>query len=103
MERNPDMSRYIEGPAYGKVDILCEQYGAEVIAPSEVNPYIDMGIGVVCVVGNPNFEAAAYADSRSEADRFRYHGDHRPRVWLKMDKSVVEKLVSNGMRVSVGH
>lgn len=40
-------------------------------------------IGFVCVVENAMFEAAAYADTRREAERFLYSRDDRRKTWLQ--------------------
>lgn len=44
--------------------------------------------GLVCVVRNGMFEAAAYAHSQREMEYFAdTTHDERPRVWLKWDKA----------------
>jgi len=93
------MSAYIEGPPNGKLNILCDEFDAQVVAPSEVRPAIAMGFGVVCVVFNPTFESAGYAYDKAEAERFMFPGDHREKVWLRMNKSDVEQLVKTGLGV----
>jgi len=42
------------------------------------------GMGVICVVDNGPFEAAAFAFSRGEIEEFAYPDD-RPKTWVAID------------------
>jgi hypothetical protein len=47
---------------------------------------------VICVVQNPEFEAAAFCYSMSEYERFTYKLDRRPRTWIVInDRALVEE------------
>lgn len=48
--------------------------------------------GLICVVDNYIFEAAAYCFSESELRDFSDWTDHRPKKWLLIDKDVAEML-----------
>ena len=85
------MGRYIQGSAFGKAPMLMDEHGAEVICVNDAHKAFDDGMGVVCVVSNGFFEAAAYCYSKSEIEEFARH-DGRPKTWLKMDKDLAEKL-----------
>jgi hypothetical protein len=65
-------------PARGKAAKLIED-GAELLFDSP-NKWEE---GLVCVVNNGPFEAAAYAHCESELEYFSDTHDIRPKVWLK--------------------
>lgn len=85
------MGRYIQGPWKGKADMLVQKYGAKRIQQDQAVAAFRAGEGVVCVVDNGPFEAAAYAYSESEVNAFS-HPDGRPKVWLTMNKQTAEEL-----------
>jgi len=64
-----------ETPPSGKVDFLVND-GAMIIP--EPNKWKE---GIVCVVDNGPFEAAAYAYSEGEMEEFKIN-DGRPKTWL---------------------
>lgn len=64
-----------EAPPLGKVNFL-ERDGAMVIPEP-----VEWKEGIVCVVDNGPFEAAAYAYSESEMNEFKAP-DGRPKTWL---------------------
>lgn len=43
--------------------------------------------GIVCVVNNGYFDAAAYVHSHEELEAFKSRVDPRPKVWLKYSKA----------------
>lgn len=87
------MGRYIQGPILGKADMLVKKHGAQVIDESEAVQVFRDGKGVVCVVNNGPFDAAAYGYSESEvAAFFSTAHDRRPRTWLVLDKATAEEL-----------
>jgi hypothetical protein len=85
------MGYYIQGPAKGKVAFLTSQYGAEELAGALV-PFFVSSHGVICVVDNGSFEAAAYIHDLEEFMRFDQPHDPRPKVWLLMEKALAKQL-----------
>jgi hypothetical protein len=53
------------------------------------------GFGVVCVVDNGIFKAAAFAFSEEELEVFA-KPDGRPKTWLAMDRKLAEELSGYG-------
>lgn len=64
--------------------------GAEVLekAPDKFDQFPDKGI--ICVVDNGFFQAAAFAYSQSELDEFKVD-DGRPKAWLLADSKLLEE------------
>jgi len=85
------MGKYIQGPWHGKANMLIEKHGALRITQEEALPSFKAGLGVVCVVDNGPFEAAAYAYCEGEIHAFSCP-DGRPKTWLVMDKETAEAL-----------
>ena len=92
------MGKYIQGPTHGKADMLIEKYGAKEIGLTDVQAALNAGDGVVCVVDNGPFEAAAYIYSQSEFVAFSQPTDFRLKTWLRMGKVVIEELLEGQMR-----
>jgi hypothetical protein len=81
------MRLYIPGPDVGKVEYL-KQLGAVVIEHEEARKIIgtlDAPFGVITVVENPTFEAAAYTDTAYEFDTMTGPSEMRPLTFLKME------------------
>ena len=86
------MGYYIQGPNIGKVDFLLKNHDAIMLESAvQAREAFKEGFGVVCVVDNGPFEAAAFAFSEDELEVFA-RPDHRPKTWLAMDRKLVEKL-----------
>jgi hypothetical protein len=65
--------------------------GAEMIeTPGSFDQFKEEGKGIICVVDNGPFQAAAYAYSQSELDAFKYPCG-RPKAFLKADIDLIEK------------
>ena len=87
------MGYYIEtGTAKNKVDFLVENHGGEIVFDYKVQECLKLGLGVVCVVDNGPFEAAAFVYSQAEFDAFHDPADFRPKTWVVMDRETAEKL-----------
>jgi hypothetical protein len=86
------MGKYIQGPAKGKVKMLMDKYAATMIPQSSAEMAFNMGKGVVCVVDNGPFEAAAYGYSLREIEAFSDPRDLRYKTWLMLDKTKAEEL-----------
>ena len=88
------MGKYIQGPVFGKADMLMDKYGAKSICVNDAQAAFDAGKGIVCVVDNGGFQAAAYCYSKDEIWAFNQPGDARMKEWLSMDRQSAEDLAS---------
>ncbi len=87
------MGYYIEtGTNHGKADVLVEKHGAVKIPCPKSYGDIPDNLGLVCVVDNIYFEAAAYCYSEREFVEFNNASDPRRRQWLLMDKILAKQL-----------
>lgn len=86
------MGRYIQGPTKGKAEMLVEKHGAKMVNEADAMCYYNDGDGVVCVVDNGFFEAAAFCYSQNEVSAFSDPSDLRPKTWLVMDRKLAEQL-----------
>ena len=80
------------GPIHGKVEHLCNTYGATKLnhSPSSLSK-LEESEALICVIENPLFEAAGLAYSDAELDAFAYP-DGRRKTWLTMDKKKAHEL-----------
>ena len=77
----------------GKAQELVSKCNAKVVTAGAAKLMVDNPlIGVVCVVDNGPFEAAAYCYSQREYDAFNEPTDRRPKMWLAMDRSELKRL-----------
>ena len=84
------MGYYIEtGTACDKTDALLKTVASCIELPCRPPCW---GPGLVCVVENSFFDAAAYCFSDSEFEDFGDPSDARPKRWLLMDDSVARRL-----------
>lgn len=76
-----------------KADQLVRMHNAQIISrpPSSLST-VPSDKGVVCVVENGFFDAAAYVYSESELIAFNNRSDPRIKTWLLMDKDLAETL-----------
>ena len=87
------MGFYIEtGTALDKADILKQKHGAVEIPQPKRFSDIDPAYGLISVVSNGPFEAAGFCYDEREFDAFTNPSDHRPKIWLTMDRSKAEQL-----------
>ena len=87
------MGWYLETPGVtGKAEKLKTIYNAKEVDKDTAEDLVDDQKGaVVCVVQNPEFEAAAFCYSPQEFRRFNYPRDPRPKTWLWIeDRDAVE-------------
>ena len=85
------MGYYIQVPDNKyKASQLVELYGAEIVD----NPQWREDVGLVCVVDNGPWEAAAYAYDEKEYQYFMsgMEGDTRPKIWVQINKAKAEEL-----------
>jgi hypothetical protein len=87
------MGSYINtGTTKGKVKIICEKYGGEIIEKPFYFSDIPEDKALLCVVDNGPFEAAAYCYSESEFLAFSDPQDYRMRTWMTIDKKKAEEI-----------
>lgn len=86
------MGYYIEGPTLGKTKFIVDNFGAILITPAEALEAIKEKMGVICVVNNGPFEAAAFCYNEDEFEAFNDPGDFRPKKWLLMDMKKAKEL-----------
>lgn len=89
------MGLYIQtGANRGKAAFLVQNYNTIVVSRLEWRTTDPLIFGLVVVVDNGPFEAAAWAPDVSERDYFAkpHEEDKRPMTFLIMDRDVVSKL-----------
>jgi len=86
------MGYYIQVPEnLNKAAQLVKIHQAEIIPPPASFDEVPKGKGLVCVVENPLFDAAAYCYNQGEFAEF-VREDGRLKTWLLMDKALAEEL-----------
>ena len=92
------MGYYIQVPEnLNKARQLVDIYAAQVIFRPEQFNDIPNDLGLICVVENPGFDAAAYCYSQGEFAEF-CRADGRIKTWLTMDKGMAERLSNYRVR-----
>jgi len=86
------MGYYIQGPTLGKAEAIIRQYNALQMSPEEALKALKAGSGVVCVVENGMFDAAAFCYDEEEFDAFNDPHDLRPKTWLVMNLKKAKEL-----------
>lgn len=89
------MGFYLETPRHKqKAEQLVKLYNArEVRMEDALDAIYENKHAVICVVRNPNFDAAAFCYNLQEFRRFNYVDDDRPRKWLIIeDRDMVDEL-----------
>lgn len=86
------MGYYIQVPEnLNKAAQLVAIYQAEIIPEPLGFDEVPEGKGLVCVVQNPLFDAAAYCYNADEFEEFK-RDDGRLKTWLLMDRAQAEEL-----------
>lgn len=90
------MGFYVEVPEvfFGKADKIIKIFDARLVSQEQAEAFVADGVkAVICVVTNPNFEAAAFCYDSKEFNRFTYKGDPRPKAWLVTDdRELIENI-----------
>lgn len=89
------MGFYLETPRMkNKAEQLVKMYNArEVRMEDALDALFENKGAVICVIRNPNFDAAAFCYNLQEFRRFNYVDDDRPRKWLIIDdRDMVDEL-----------
>ena len=91
------MGYYIEVPNdKQKAEQLVELHGAQIILKPKSFNDVPEGKGLICVVDNGMFEAAAFCYSAGEFKEFETDygngGNQRPRKWVLLDIDKAKKL-----------
>ena len=85
------MGYYIEtGTNTGKAKIIAEQYNGVVVSQDEAAAALNAGEGVIVVVDNGLFEAAAFAFDLKEFEVFTDPFDVRPKTFVVIDREVAK-------------
>lgn len=87
----------------GKAEKIEKIFNAKRISP-EIAPFAasDPQVALICVVENPNFEAAAFCYSFDEFQRFSHVSDTRRKTWLVVDdRETIEKVTGYTPAVSL--
>jgi hypothetical protein len=92
------MGYYIETPwPKNKAHLICEAVPeAKIIPGPESFEQYPPDVGLICVVDNGLFEAAAFCYSPREFAEFARSNDFRPKVWLTMPRKKAEELSGFG-------
>jgi len=86
---------YLETPdRFGKAESLVKMYGGRIVSRPEARDLVENRTkAVICVVYNPEFEAAAFCYAPKEFERFTHHADLRKRTWVVIDdRDMIEEL-----------
>ena len=90
------MGYYIEVPKMkGKAQQIADLYGAEILDKKPSFREVSPDKAIICVIDNWLWEAAGFAYSELELERFAAQdmcGPQRLRTWLLMDKQTAIKL-----------
>lgn len=97
------MGYYIETVGnHNKAQTICEQEpSAKLVSRAEAEAAMVKGLGVVVVVDNGFFEAAAFAYSEREFEEFTRPEDRRPKQYVVMDRKRAELLSGYRRHVSI--
>jgi hypothetical protein len=74
-----------------KAQYLVSEYSAKIIPKPKKFLDIDADKAIICVIDNGEWEAAGFCYCEMEFKRFS-NDDGRKKVWLIMDKNIVNKL-----------
>ncbi len=88
------MGYYIErkdDDSFNKAKYFIDNHDAKRIMQHDVPGLIEAGIGVVCVVHAPAWEAAAFCYDPDEFTRFTDPFDDRKKEWLQMDREWLQE------------
>jgi len=89
------MGYYIETDVsdshFGKAEKIVKAHNGRIVTQEEASKLVDSH-GVICVVRNDLFEAAAFAYNQDEFDAFTSPSDTRPKTFVVLDREVAKKL-----------
>lgn len=86
------MGYYVQGPTFGKGPYMVEKYGATKLLGAPYWHEIPVGKGLVMVIDNGFFEAAAFAYDKKEFDDFMNPDDIRPKSFYLLPLDTVKSL-----------
>jgi len=87
------MGYYIEtGTNHDKAEIICAEHDGTMISQPTKFSDVPSDKGLVCVVDNGAFEAAAFCYNQHELVAFTLARDTRPKKWLLIDKQKAKEL-----------
>jgi len=82
------MGYYVQTPGAvtKKAELIAAEHNGEIVDVKEAFEAFDQGKGVICVVTNPAFEAAAFAHDHEQLEHFADTSDDmRPRKWVVLE------------------
>jgi len=87
------MGYYIQtDDSINKAKFIVDNYDGERIIRPLSFASVPKGKALICVVGNPRFEAAALIYSQGEYDEFTQSDDPRQKEWLLLDLAKAHEL-----------
>ena len=88
------MGYYIQTPGVnkGKADVICEKYGAKVVACPTRFEDVTQDTALICVVNNGPFEAAGFCYDPTQFEEFTQVADPRAKTWLYMNWNTAAQL-----------
>lgn len=87
------MTDYIQGPTYGKGELIAQAGGFPIGPPAELLTIFNSNAVLVVVVHNGAFEAAAVVDSDRDFQAFNDPSDTRPKQWYRISREAVKTLL----------
>lgn len=87
------MGYYVQTPGelHGKAEAIANEHDGIIVDQQQAVAAFGEGMGVICVVNNGPFEAAAFAYSRAELEAF-CEPDPRQKTWVVMDYAKAAQL-----------
>ena len=87
------MGYYIQTPLNKSkaVQIVAQNKGAMIIPQPRSFKDVEFILGLICVVTNEHFEAAAFCYNEKEFKEFTDPADKRPKIWVVMPRAAAEK------------
>lgn len=80
---------------FDKAEKIAQEHNGLILSGvKQAEDAFNAGLGVICVVRNPMFEAAGFCFSRDEFEMWadRQGRDHRPKTWVAIDLELAKKL-----------
>ena len=82
------MGFYVQGPPLGKAKFIEQNYSGILATKSQAEKMLsEMSKGVIVVVNNGPFEAAAFAFNKKEFDDFHGPNDYRTKQYVIIDRT----------------
>lgn len=76
----------------GKAKYIIDNHGGRIIPQPQAFHSVANDKAIICVVGNGDFDAAAYCFNEAEFEEFAGDNSGRPKAWILIDKNLADKL-----------